>query len=155
MATFSISPLSVIWCSPKLENGTALGQKRQAANPPAASTTIARPTQTSARERRGAPTGCVPTAALFATPLAAAQTATEPEEPGDEVEPTRPTLPGVACGEAATRPEPLLLCNLLRSARNSAADWQRRSRSFSSVLFRIPSNSGGSAGFSSSGAVGA
>src|ERR1700722_7895744 len=45
--------------------------------------------------------------------------------------------------------------NLFKSARNSAADWHRRSRSFSSALLTIRSNSAGAWGFSRTGETGA
>src|SRR5277367_5870068 len=56
--------------------------------------------------------------------------------------------------ELPTLPELLLRSIFFRSARSSAAVWQRRSRSFSSVLFRIFSNSTGSCALSEIGAVG-
>src|ERR1700759_3444437 len=45
--------------------------------------------------------------------------------------------------------------NLFKSARNSAADWHRRSRSFSSALLTIRSHSAGACGFSRTGETGA
>ena len=55
----------------------------------------------------------------------------------------------------AEDPPLLLRCNRFRSARSSAADWQRSSRSFSSVLLSVSSNSTGNSGLSEIGAVGA
>src|ERR1700683_5090811 len=54
----------------------------------------------------------------------------------------------------AVRPESLSRFSRLRSARNSAALWQRRSRSFSSTFATISSNFGGRLGFTCEGAVG-
>ena len=66
---------------------------------------------------------------------------------GDDPEPVETVV-------LPTLPELLFRCSRFRSARSSAADWQRRSRSFSSVLFRIFSNSTGSCAFSVIGATG-
>ena len=46
------------------------------------------------------------------------------------------------------RPESMSRFNRFKSARSSAADWQRRSRSFSKALLMISSRLGGSSGFS-------
>jgi hypothetical protein len=62
--------------------------------------------------------------------------------------------PPAAMGRGADPPL-LLRCNRFRSARSSAADCSRSSRSFSSVLLRVSSNSGGSSWLSETGAVGA
>src|SRR5271154_5656229 len=52
-------------------------------------------------------------------------------------------------------PELLLRCSRFRSPRSSAAAWQRSSRSFSSVLLSMFSNSTGSCEFREIGATGA
>jgi len=49
------------------------------------------------------------------------------------------------------RPESVSRFSRFRSARNSAAVWQRSSRSFSSALLMISSNLGGKLGLSLSG----
>src|SRR5262249_49510864 len=57
----------------------------------------------------------------------------------------------VFCETDAARPESASRLIRFRSARISAADWYRRSRSFSSALPITSSNFGGKSGFSSSG----
>jgi hypothetical protein len=52
-----------------------------------------------------------------------------------------------ADGAAFVIPELVSRCNRLRSARNSAADWQRTSRSFSRALLMISSSLGGTREF--------
>src|SRR5690242_9829996 len=52
---------------------------------------------------------------------------------------------------AEIRPESVSRRSLLRSARISAADWYRKSRSFSSALLTMSSNFGGKSGFSRNG----
>src|SRR5271170_1875958 len=61
-------------------------------------------------------------------------------EPVPEPLPGEPTaIPAAMASGLDDAPPLLFLCNRFRSARSSAADWQRRSRSFSSVLLSVSS----------------
>src|ERR1700678_4230228 len=155
-ATFSSVPVLVIWLKEIEVNGTARGQRRQAAKPATGSSS--------------APNAMATIGVFFAAGGAIPGTLTG-LEPGDRTSEAPFTLPLGGAGGGVTRPLPellgleptlvpptmldglaedpplLLRCSRFRSARNSAAGWQRSSRSFSSVLLRVSSNSTGSSGW--------
>src|ERR1700690_1080800 len=68
---------------------------------------------------------------------------------------TAPALVALALVDDEMRPELVSRRRRFRSARISAADWQRRSRSFSSALLITSSSFGGKSGFRRIGGVGA
>jgi hypothetical protein len=116
IAIRSIVPTLVIWLTEIVANGRARGQIRHAPNPAAARMTRHAATIASRRD------------------FLVASTAALEEDPGEGLRETCAVGP---------LPEPLFRCKRFKSARSSAADWQRSSRSFSNALLRTLSNSTG------------
>src|ERR1700722_13847991 len=159
-ATFSSVPVFVIWLKEIEVKGTERGHRRQAAKPPAASRTKAPNPMASAFDFF---TGAGATAAtltaledgesesLLMPPLGGAPLGLDPvPELGA---PEGPPAPGAVVAALPVDPPLLLRCNLFRSARSSAADCRRSSRSFSSVLLSVSSNSIGNSEFREIGAA--
>ena len=183
-ATFSSVPVFVIWLRDIEANGTTRGHRRQAANPAAASSTSPIIAISGARDFF-AGCGAIPVAETTSAGACWVDPEPEDRESEAPVTVPLPlggaagggTLPlpaplglGPAPAALAWEPTPapaampddlpkdpplLLRCNRFRSARSSAADWRRSSRSFSSVLLSVSSSSTGSYGLREIGAVGA
>src|ERR1700678_990769 len=162
-AILSNVPVFVIWLSATVVKGTGRGHNRQAANPAAARSAR---TMIAMGKARDFFAGGGPRAAAKTAPAALPLEGTDgggtlPFPAPLGLEPGPPALAGelaltppAAIGRAA-EPPLLLRCNRFRSARSSAADCRRSSRSLSSVLLSVSSNSGGSSGLRVIGAVGA